>query len=183
MEPSKSFLVALMFVTILTLGIGTILSSLANVVVRASGVRRRAIHFAWIAIILLAYFDLFWQSDFFLTISEWRFPGFLLVISGPVMLLFATNVLVHAAIEEGAPDTSLVDPRVLLFVALLQVWLILIGVLYGDGLRASNAVDVVIAATLVVMTATRTERAHQVGTALTAVLFVGSEILIGVGVL
>jgi len=55
----NTLLVALMFVTILSMGIGNILSSLADIFNHATSSRRHPVHISWIVLLLIVHFNLF----------------------------------------------------------------------------------------------------------------------------
>ena len=93
MEMSSALLVMIMFVVLLTIGIGNILMSLAAMVDRRSPVAASRMHIAWIVLLLLVYFNLFWQTLDVLSIENWTFSEFLYLILGPVLILFASQVL------------------------------------------------------------------------------------------
>jgi hypothetical protein len=92
MEITNSLLVTLMFVGILTIGIGTILDALAGVVNRRAGLRANRYQTNWMLLLLLIHLNMFWHVLKILD-QEWMFLGFLFVISGPIILYFTTRVL------------------------------------------------------------------------------------------
>ena len=62
MDVSHALLVALMYVTILSLGIANILGSLADAVARPPSSQFDSFHTSWSLLVLFAHFDLFWQT-------------------------------------------------------------------------------------------------------------------------
>lgn len=187
MEVGKSLLVALMFVTILTLGIANILSSLANSVTRGSDVRKKPLYFGWLGIVLLAYLDLFWQSDMILTTETWRFSSFLFTVTGPIFLLFATQVLISSDaledVERDATGERLVSSRFLILLLLLQVWSTGVSALLVEGITRANLVEAFLAVILFMMILSRRRAIHVAGTIAAAVTFIGSLALLGLGIL
>ena len=75
MEISNALLVALMFVTILVLGIANILVSLAAIVRHPSAAKDDAIFNNWKLLLLLAHFNLFWHTLDLLSVDLFLGPG------------------------------------------------------------------------------------------------------------
>ena len=63
MEISSSLLVAIMFVVLITMGIGNILMSLASMVDRRSPLTASRLHLSWILLLLLAIQKASGQKD------------------------------------------------------------------------------------------------------------------------
>jgi len=132
----NTLLVALMFVTVLCMGIGNILVVMADISNQASPSRRDRVHVAWIVLLLLIHFNLFWHTKAILTVDDWRFPSFLLAIAGPVLLFFATSIaLTELPARDAAGAREFFDAlgrRFFMMLAALQVWIV--GVSYSlDG--------------------------------------------------
>ena len=100
----NTLLVALMFVTILVMGIGNILMTLADVINRATSAQRAGLHNGWIVLLLLVHFNLFWHTKEILNVEQWDFTGFLLIIAGPVLVFFATSALLTNPSAEEQED-------------------------------------------------------------------------------
>jgi len=139
---------------------------------------------AWTVLLLLVYLELFWHTLDLLNVEEWAFGGFLYVILGPMLLFFATNVLLPgASVPEGvsAREHYLASSaRFFWLLALVQVWIIGVDQLLGSGFTAATALTAGAALLAVILASTRRVSVHAVGTALAAVLFVASFILPGV---
>jgi hypothetical protein len=127
----NTLLVALMFVTILSMGIGNILISLADIFNHVTPSRRDKIHVSWILMLLIVHFNLFWHTKAILDVENWEFGGFLLTIAGPVLMFFATSILLTNPPEEAQPDlgTFFVDlgRRFFMMFAVLQAWMVMVG--------------------------------------------------------
>jgi len=93
MEVTSVLLVAMMFVVLLTIGIGNILMTLAAMVDRRSRLSASRLHISWIVLLLLVYFSLFWYTLDVLSVEDWTFSEFLYVMLGPVLILFPSQVL------------------------------------------------------------------------------------------
>jgi hypothetical protein len=163
----NTLLVALMFITILSMGIGNILMSLADIFNHATASRRSRSHIAWIVLLLLVHFNLFWQTKAILDVEDWEFGGFLLTMAGPVLLFLATSILLTSPPEDDQEHLTAffvgLGRRFFLFFAILQAWIIMIGITLTGSFVASditNAVFIVLAVTLAFSSS---ERLHNVG--------------------
>ena len=127
----NTLLVALMFVTILSMGIGNILISLADIFNNATPSRRDKVHVGWIVLLLLVHFNLFWHTKAILNVENWDFAGFLLTMAGPVLMFFATSILLTDPPEDFQPNLVSffvgLGRRFFLMFAALQAWIVIVG--------------------------------------------------------
>lgn len=126
MDNPTTLLVAIMYVTIVATGLINLLMILSDIV--ASRRKTDPLHTGWIVILLLAYFGFFWETTAILDIEGWNFLSFLSFISGPIALLFATNLIAACADPD---EGKMLDQyyfeqsaRFFLFLALVQAWII-----------------------------------------------------------
>jgi len=126
----NTLLVALMFVTILSMGIGNILLGLADIFNHATPTRRDRTHVAWIVLMLVVHFNMFWHTKAILGVDDWQFGGFLLAMAGPVLMFFATSImLTDPPAGEGEDLRRFFDAlglRFYLMFAALQAWIIFV---------------------------------------------------------
>ncbi len=187
MEVSTSLLVALMYVTILSLGIGNVLGALAEIVRKGRDTQLDPVHIVWIALLLGAHFNLFWHTLDLLIVERWSFTGFLYVISGPVLIFFCTGILV--AEPSDSPDVGArahyfrVSGRFFLLFALLQIWIVGVDIVLGRGFTSAGAFNAGIFALVLVLAFWRNYRAHIIGTAVVAFIFLAVTVLRGMGVI
>lgn len=124
----NTLLVALMFVTILCMGIGNILMVLADNFNHATPVSRDRVHVGWILLLLLIHFNLFWNTKAILNVDDWQFPGFLMAIAGPVLMFFATSIALTSPPEQSEAERltffDTLGRRFYLMLAVLQVWVV-----------------------------------------------------------
>ncbi len=142
----NTLLVALMFVTILCMGIGNILVTLADVFNHATPSRRDRVHLSWIMLMLLVHFNVFWHTKAILAVENWQFAGFLAAIAGPVLMFFATSImLTEPSAEEPAELKTFFDDlgrRFYLMFAALQVWIVLVSRSLHGAFVASDLANV-----------------------------------------
>ena len=179
MDNLDTLLVAFMFITILTLGIASILGELAEAVrspERRSGDR---LLFGWVLLLLFAYFDLFWHTADIGLLGEWKFHLFLFAETGPILLLFATNIVLGAAREDPQTETPEALNRSGFFwiFALVHVWEVFAGFVLGTGFTTGSAIAAVIGAICVALALTNQRRIHVLGLAWIALLYIATAVV------
>ena len=101
MDNPTTLLVAIMYVTIVATGLINLLMTLSDIVGGKHKTDR--IHTGWIILLLVVYMSFFWETTAILDIEGWDFLSFISFIVGPIILLFATNLITSPAdVEEGA---------------------------------------------------------------------------------
>ena len=167
----NTLLVALMFVTILSMGIGNILGALADIFNHATPSRRDRVHVAWIVLLLLVHFNVFWHTKAILDVEDWRFAGFLLTIAGPVLMFFATSILLTDPPDlEPERLRQFFDDlgrRFYLMFALLQVWIVAVGGALTGSFVTTDLANVAFFV-LALLLAAKPERPYQVPGAVAA---------------
>jgi hypothetical protein len=163
----NTMLVALMFVTILSMGIGNILGTMADVLNHATTARRDRIHVAWIILLLLVHFNLFWHTKAILDVEHWEFEGFLLAMAGPVLIFLATSILLTSP-----PETQPVDlhrffvnlgRRFFFVFAFTQAWIILAGYAMTGVFMVTDLVNVALLILSIVLASSTAQRVQLVG--------------------
>jgi hypothetical protein len=164
MDNPATLLTAIMFVTILGMGIGNLLMACADI---AGGLRQpppARIQLSWIVLLLLAMLNLFWETAVILDVEDWAFLEFLYVISGPMVLLFATGVIIAPAAEDATPEAHYfsLSGRFFLMLAIQSAWLVGLDFLF-DSLSIASALDTVLAVLFVILMFSGSLRLHLVG--------------------
>ncbi len=185
MEITNALLVVIMFVILLSLGIGNVLTAIVTVVDRRTPLRIDWFHASWMVLLLLVALTLFWHSLSLLDVEEWQFRGFVYVVAGPILLFFASGLLLPSDPEATDLRTHYLAVRPQFFgaLALVQLWVIGVDMVLGHGFTSAglfNAAAVAIA--LVLATSKRTE-VHAVGTALAWALYLTAATLRGLNVI
>ncbi len=143
----NTLLVALMFVTVLCMGIGNILVTLADVFNNATPSRRDRVHLVWIGLMLLIHFNVFWHTKAILAVDDWQFGSFLLAIAGPVLMFFATSILLtEPPDKEPAELKAFFDAlgrRFYLMFAALQVWIVFVSYSLTSSFVASDLANAI----------------------------------------
>lgn len=169
MDITNALLVAMMFIVLLTIGIGNIVMGLAALVDRRSPLRPDGYHTSWTIIVLLLHFNLFWHVIDILRIETWVFPEFLYVILGALLMFFATHILLPDASSE-AVDLRVhyfdVHRQFFSFLALLMLWIVGVDFLLGSGMTSAGIINLVGAALFGGMALTSQRGVHTAGTAI-----------------
>lgn len=185
MDVSNGLLVAILFVTLLGLGIAHVVMTMADLVRGDRDHRPDGLVVSWTVILLLVYLKLFWHTIDLLNVAEWQFSGFLYVILGPILLFFATSVLLPGASlpESITPRAHYlsVARRFFVLLALVQVWIIGVDQLLGSGFTTASSLNAAGAAILFILAFTRRIGAHYALTALLVLLFLSSFLVSAVG--
>lgn len=175
MEVSSAMLVALMFVGLLSIGIANILMGLAAMLDNRAKISFDWIFASWIILLLLICFDLFWDTTVILAREEWGFAGFLLIVLGPILVIFGGQVVL--------PDPSRFEGLDLkahfasesrdffILLALLETWQISVDLLIGNGFGAVNAGNVATAALMVGLALTKRQDIHRAGAVIAWLIF------------
>ena len=168
MEISNAVLVAIMFVVILSLGIGNLLMGLSVVIDRRSGCVIDRIHLGWVVLLLVIYLNFFWHTVEIMVLDEWSFGGFLYIVAGPILLFFSGAILTPRPPESDAA----VDPFVhfqelsrpfFLLLAAVQAWVIGTDLLLVGHLTAASIFNALAAALALTLASTKREGAHAAG--------------------
>jgi len=186
MDNPATLLTAIMFVTILAMGIGNLLTACAEI---TGGLRHPApehIHLSWIILLLIALLSLFWETILVLDIEEWNFLDFLYTLAGPMLLFFSSSVIAAPADGEPSDDDHQhyfsLCRRFFLMLALHEVWLIGIDLQYG-GLTQINVIDVVLVCLFFLLTVSRSFRVHLAGAAVAWICFIVPIVMQGIAII
>jgi hypothetical protein len=178
MDNPTTLLVAIMYVTIVATGLISTLMALSDVIV---GHRKLArIHALWVVLLLLNYFSFFWSTTALLDIEGWNFRSFLAFIVGPVVLLFATNLIL--AVTDGGDEVTLEDRyldlsgRFFGLLVIVQLWIIGLDIVFGP-LNASTFVTAGMGVVFAVLALSRDLRWHGVGAAVAVLGFLSRLLL------
>ena len=127
-------LVALMFVTIVTMAVGNLLTFLSERLQARDAARRDPLRLTWVGLLLLMSLNAFWQCVLILDVQTWVFTEFLFVILGACALFFASTS-VPRFVEGGDPeDREDAMHRRTVFFALIagfMLWLVALDMIFG----------------------------------------------------
>ena len=187
MDVSSSLLVAVMFVIILSMGIGHILVAAAAMVDRRVARRIDVLHVNWTILLLLIYFNLFWHTLDLLSTEQWGFASFLYIMTGAILIYFATCVLLPDMPADESLDKRAfyfeVSRQFFLMLALLQVWIIGVDVLLGAGFTSGGIVNLATLLLALLLASSQKVTVHAGGTVVAWVLFLGSTGLRSLGII
>lgn len=179
MDNINTLLVAFMFITILTLGIAGVLAELAELVRNIERRNRDKLLVGWALLLLFAYFTLFWHTADITLLEEWNFGLFLFAETGPVLLLFGTQIMLGALAAEpgGEPDAAVRQTRFFIIFGLLQAWSIAAGFVLGAGFTLGSALDLIMLVVCVALAISRNRTVHAAGLAVIWIAYLASAVV------
>ncbi len=185
MDVSDSLLVAMMFVVVLTMGIGNILTALAELADRRTSVTSDILPLTWAILLLGQHLNLFWDILEILSVKEWSFVDFVYILSGPIVLFLATSILLPKADSESKSASRAhyfrIARQFFLLLAAVMAWVLGADIFIGAGLRASAIWNLLSMFILVTLALVPRPRVHMIGTTLYAVVFPTVWVLRGFG--
>ena len=178
MDNPSTLLTAIMFVTVLSMGIGNLLMACAEI---AGGQRQpppERLHLSWIILLLLVMLNLFWETTAILDVEDWAFLNFLYMIAGPMVLLFASGLIIAPVVESDTPHGHYfsLSGRFFLMLAIHGAWLLGLDVQF-DALTPASALDGALLALFAVLAFSKSYQLHLAGNGLTWVGFMASLML------
>jgi hypothetical protein len=164
MDNPATLLTAIMFVTVLGMGIGNLLMACADIAGGLRQPRPARIQLSWIVLLLLAMLNLFWEATAILDVEDWEFLDFLYMILGPMVLLFAAGVIIAPVAEREAPQAHYLSMsgRFFLMLAVQEAWLLGLDVQF-DMLSLASVLDGTLLILFVVLSLSKNYRLHLVG--------------------
>jgi hypothetical protein len=174
MEVSSSLLVAMMFVMVLSIGIGNILMGLSSLLSQRSPREIDWLPTSWVLLLLLQHLNMFWHTLTILEAEEWGFGGFLYVVTGPILLFLATSLLLADPVYAGPSDARAhyfrVARRFFSIMAVLMLWMIGVDFALGSGFTAAGLWNASLVAVFLVLANSTALRLHVTLTGVTWVL-------------
>jgi len=173
LEISYTLIVAIVFVTIMSMGLGNQLMAVTALALPRSDPRPGPLRVGWMLVMLMTYFLYIWQVTLLVQVESWNFLRYLYVTLGPSLLLTATGLLTMVAPDRDQvsanDDFFAIAPRFLLCLGGLHLWSS--GFEPAVGLQPTSGalVDLACAAVVLTVSRTRTPRFHVL--ALIAVVF------------
>ena len=185
MQISTTFLVTLMFVTILTLGIANLLVALAAFVGRQGGAKKDWIPAAWKMLMLLLHLNVFWHTSNILSVEDWGFAGFLYIIAGPILLFFAVSVLLSDDSQIKEPSNQFItnSHRFFQLIVIIQIWIIGSDILLGRGFLLSSLFNLALMVLAFVLVLSKDSKRHAIGVVAAWLILLSILTLRGIGVI
>ena len=186
MEISHTLIVALMYVTVLSFGLASLLTSLAQIIRRGNGVSVSPPHLNWLLILLLVHFNMVWHAVLFTNIDTWSYHAFLLIVLGPTLAYFSANIL---APETGANVNSdalnkcyfsFIQQFLVLFGG-IQAWAIASDFVLGRGFTGSAIFNILLLIVVIFLFNSRSNKAHVTGICFIWAIYITSIALRSMG--
>lgn len=164
MDVSTTLIVILMFTSIIGIGVGHCLITLGSLLSRFVSLRARWMGTAWLLILLVTFLGMFWNGTVLAKREDWSFILFLFAISGPAVLLFATNLITELLQidSEGDADAkkrvAQLLSRFFWMFALAQLWVMGMDFILGNGWITATTVSACLLGISIALALTRNER-------------------------
>lgn len=178
MDNPTTLLVAIMYVTIVATGLVNVLMALSDIV--GGKTKTDPVHTGWLALLLLAYLSFFWETTAILDIEGWDFLAFISFIIGPIIFLFATNLVTS---PNDAEDDALMDSyyfeqsgRFFLLLCLVQIWTIGLDLVFSN-VGYSTYLTAGIGIVFLVLMMSRNYRLHVSGLVINGLAFLARIVL------
>jgi hypothetical protein len=186
MEVSSSLLVAIMFITILSIGISNILMALPALVERPAGFEIGRLHLSWILLLLLMHLDLFWQVLLLLEREDWAFAGFVYTVTGPILLLLATSILLPdpgQAFDDSFSRFRAGARQAFVLLGLTMLWVLGMDAIFGSGLEWEGLWNVAAAGVFALVAQSTSAHVNAIGSGIAWAIFIGAGVARAFGAL
>lgn len=183
MERPITLIVLLMFTAIVGIGVGNILMNFAGMVARIKTLRGYGLSITWLLILLVSFLDMFWSSGLLTLRENWNFGMFLYIISGPVVLLFASSLMVSLLQEESNDGSKLSEQeesvlsRFFFLYAVSQVWRIGVEAILNIEWSYLTVISVMLAIASASMVVIKELKFRWLFTIMMAVLILGDVVI------
>jgi hypothetical protein len=173
MDNPTTLLVAIMYVTIVATGLVNVLMTLSDIV--GGKLKTDMIHTGWIVLLLIAYLSFFWETTAILDIEGWDFISFISFIMGPIIFLFATNLITSPA---ASGQGTMLDQyyfeqsaRFFLLLCLVQAWIIGLDIVFQN-VSYTTYLTAGIGILFIILMISKNYRVHTAGLAVAGLAFV-----------
>ncbi len=187
MERTLGGLVAIMFITILVMGVVSLIGALASIVTEKKFRTLDPKMSSWIVLLLLVHLNVFWETPTILEQDDWAFAAFVFVIAGPMLLFFASQTLLtnqNSEIETFTEDHyQAVAQQFFLTLCILMIWAIAIEFILGDGAIVNGLADLSVLIVFAALAVARSKRIHTLLAIVSWVLILGLFVLAGLQVI
>ena len=154
-----------MFVTVLSFGFASLLTSIAQIIRRDNDINVSPIHLNWLLILLLVHFNMVWHAVLFTNIETWSYHTFLLIVLGPTLAFFSATILTPESNLDSSSDAltkryfSFIRQFLVLFAA-IQIWAILSDYILGRGATGSAIFNMILLIVVIYLYKSRSNKAH-----------------------
>ena len=186
MEISHTLIVSLMYVTVLSFGLASLLTSLAQIIRRGNGISVSFPHLNWLLILLLAHFNMVWHAVLFTNIEAWSYHAFLVIVLGPTLAFFSANILVPEPNDKPGDESinesyfSFIQQFLVLFGA-IQLWAIVSDFILDRGATGSAIFNIILLMVVLFLVKSRRYKAHVISIYFIWAIYIISIVLRSIG--
>ena len=105
---------------------------------------------------------MFWHVLDLLSVDKWGFSGFLYIMSGPILIYFATSILIASQSESGTNIAPL-KPRFFAVFVLFQIWIISVDLMLGKSFLENSILNAVMTVIALVLMLKSDVKIHNYG--------------------
>ena len=168
MEITYTLIVALMYVTILSFGLASLLTSLGMILRSDNDIKVSYIQLNWILILLIVHFNMVWHAVFFTNIESWSYHAFLAIVLGPTLAFFTATILAPSPsgsedIHRLISDYFSTSRQLILLFGAIQVWAIASDFLLERGPTGSAMFNILLLLVSAVLFGSGSEKTHTYG--------------------
>ena len=182
---NEPLLVAFMFILVLSMGIGNILTGFTELIDRRTELGTHWLPFSWLMLLLLIHFGLFWSSLDILLVENWKFVEFIYVNVGPILLFIATGILLprsHTKDYESPREHYFVVARVFFpLLALCMIWAIGNDFILQEGFESTSVWTIASIPVLLLLAYSRKASVHATGTIVYGLVILSFYVPLGFG--
>ncbi len=175
MDNPTTLLVAIMYVTLIATGLSNLLMIISELVSgKKTVVQPSRTHAFWLIILLFSYFSFFWQTTHLLEFDGWDYIGFIAFLTGPIFLLFGTNLIINLPDSTETRDEFYMEQSTRFFILLIgvQLWVIALDVIF-ESVGAATAMTGLLAVVFAILAVSKSQKLHSFAAALCALLVIG----------
>jgi hypothetical protein len=186
MDVSSGLLVAMMYVMILSLGIVGLLSSVAGSAVKGKLSAGSRLRTSWVWLLLLELLSMFWSTLTLLEVSNWTFLSFLFILVGPILLFFASSVLIATDSDDSNTEKSAgtdFSYRFFYMLAGVEAWIVVLDLTLGSGFAVATLGNILVGLLVLFMALKPTPRVWATGTGIAWLLVIANFVVEGMQLL
>ena len=105
MNASAFPFLAVMFAVLMGIGVVRLITAFGELIKRRTQIRPYWLHGAWLLLLLLLFFHVWWSFWDFRRATDWNYLTYLFLLVGPVALFTATTILIPDLGSEAAFDS------------------------------------------------------------------------------
>jgi flagellar biosynthesis protein FliQ len=170
-----------MYSTVISISLGGMLAALAENVAGGLKIKGDGLYLGWFLLLVVMHLSMFWSTAEITTVDGWGFAGFVFIVTGPVVLLFASHLVISVVAEVQVGERTLrfvpAGRRFLVTLATLQVWVMAVTLVLGGSWTGSMTLTAVVLLACLAAAVAGRPSAHRVAVSVCWLSIVGGAFL------